>query len=135
MRRALIIAAVVAGPMLAAAVARTPIVAFNRLQPGAWQLRPLDGAPARRVCVASGDELIQLGHPGAACSRFVLNNEAGLATIHYTCTGHGYGRTSVKVETPQLIQLDSQGLIDRAPFQFAYEGRRVGECGTAPRGR
>jgi hypothetical protein len=135
MRRALIIAAVVAVPMIAAAAARTPILAFNRLQPGAWQLRALDGSPPRRLCIANGDEFVQLGHPGAACSRFVLTNEAGLATIHYTCAGHGYGRTTVKVETPQLVQLDSQGLIDRAPFQVAYEGRRVGECGNPSHGR
>lgn len=135
MRVAAIIAVGLAVPMLAAAVSRTPILAFNRIQPGAWQLRALDGSPPRRICVASGDELIQLGHPGAACSRFVLTNEAGLAIINYTCTGHGYGRTTVKVETPELIQLDSQGVIDRAPFQVVYEGRRVGECGSAPRGR
>lgn len=135
MRLVAIIAAVVTVPLVAAATSRTPILAFNRLQPGAWQLRALDGSPPRRICLANGDELIQLGHPGASCSRFVLSNEAELATIHYTCTGHGYGRTTVKVETPQLVQLDSQGLIDRSPFQVAYEGRRVGECGNAPRVR
>jgi len=135
MRVAAAIAIGLAVPVLAAAVSRTPIVAFNRLQPGAWQLRALDGSPPRRICLADGDELIQLGHPGAACSRFVLTNETGLATIHYTCTGHGYGRTTVKVETPQLVQVDSQGLIDRSPFQVTYEGRRVGDCGAAPRGR
>lgn len=135
MRVAAIIAVGLTMPMLAAAVSRTSILAFDRLQPGAWQLRALDGSPPRRICVANGDELIQLGHPGAACSRFVLANDSGLATIHYTCTGHGYGRTTVKVETPELIQLDSQGLIDRAPFQVAYEGRRIGACGAEARGR
>jgi hypothetical protein len=71
---------------------------------------------------------IQLRHPGAACSRFVLANEAQTATVHYTCTGAGYGRTTIKVETGELIRVDSQGLSNQMPFQMAFEGRRAGKC-------
>lgn len=118
-----------AAALLAGAAPRSPILAFARIQPGAWQLRALDGsAPPQRLCIADAYDLIQLRHPGAACSRFVLANEAETATVHYTCTGAGYGRTTIKVETNQLIRIDSQGLVNRAPFDTAFEGRRLGKC-------
>lgn len=130
LRWLLILPALSAAALLGGAAAKTPILAFNRIQPGAWQLRALDSsAPPQRICIGDGYELIQLRHPGAACSRFVLANEGDTATIHYTCTGAGYGRTTVKVETGQLIRVESQGLINQAPFQVAFEGRRTGDCG------
>ena len=92
--------------------------------------RSLDKSePDRRLCIQDGYELIQLRHPGAACSRFVLTNNPEVATVHYTCTGAGYGRTTIKVETGQLIRVDSQGLVNQSPFQVSFEGRRIGECG------
>ena len=128
LRMLLPVAALGAAALLGGA-AHAPIVAFGRIQPGAWQLRALDkSAPDLRLCVEDGYELIQLRHPGAACSRFVLTNNADSATVHYTCTGSGYGRTTIKVETGQLIRVDSQGLMNQAPFQVSLEGRRVGTC-------
>jgi hypothetical protein len=129
-------AALVGAALLGGAAARSPIVAFNRIEPGSWQLRALEGsAPVPRMCIHDARDLIQLRHPGAICSRFVLTNDAQTATIHYTCTGAGYGRTTIKVETGQLIRVESQGLLNRAPFADTYEGRRVGSCGPtqAPR--
>ena len=123
------------GPAIGAAAllggaANAPILALNRIEPGAWQLRALDKSmPDRRLCVADGYDLIQLRHPGAACSRFVLTNDPQTATVHYTCPGAGYGRTTIKVETGQLIRVESQGLINQAPFEMTWEGRRVGSCG------
>jgi hypothetical protein len=130
MRKALLGASGLAlGGLLIAATPSGPL-AFNRIRPGGWQLRALDGsAPPRRICLTDPAELIQLRHPGASCSRFVLDNDASTATVHYTCTGAGYGRTTIKVETPELIRVESQGLINQAPFQVALEGRRVGSCG------
>lgn len=129
MRRVWVLAGVLlSGGMLIAAAAGGPL-AFARIQPGAWQLRALDGsAPPRRICLSDPAELIQLRHPGAACSRFVLDNSPDLATIHYTCTGSGYGRTTIKVETRELIRIESQGLNNQAPFQMTFEARRVGSC-------
>jgi hypothetical protein len=126
----------VAAAVLGGAAARTPILAFDRIQPGAWQLRALGSKdPAQRICIADAYDLIQLRHPSAACSRFVLTNEAGTATVHYTCTGNGYGRTTIKVETPGLIRIESQGLVDRAPFQSTFEARRLGECAVGASAR
>lgn len=111
--------------------ANAPIQAFGRMEPGEWQLRTLDNsAPVRKLCISDAYDLIQLRHPGAACSRFVLANEPQTATVHYTCTGAGYGRTTIRVETPQLVHIDSQGLANRSPFQVALEARRVGKCGA-----
>lgn len=130
MRRLLILGGGAAALLLCGA-ANAPIQAFGRIQPGEWQLRPLDSsAPAQRLCVDNAYELIQLRHPGAACSRFVLANEPQTATVHYTCTGAGYGRTTIRVETPQLVRIDSQGLANQSPFQVALEGRRLGKCGA-----
>lgn len=117
-----------AGGLLAAATPGGPL-AFARIKPGGWQLRSLDAsAPPRRICLTDPSELVQLRHPGAACSRFVLDNEASSTTVHYTCTGAGYGRTTIKVETSELIRIESQGLAHQAPFQVALEGRRTGDC-------
>ena len=128
----LVLALTVAGATLVAAAApHPPILAFGRINPGEWQLRALDGsAPPRRLCVQNPSELIQLRHPGTVCSRFVLTNEARAATVHYTCPGAGYGRTTVKIETPALLRLESQGLVDQMPFQVAFEARRLGDCGS-----
>jgi len=130
MRVGLIVASGLLAVLLGGAAARSPILAFNRITPGEWQLRALDGsAPVRRLCIKDAYDLIQLRHPGSACSRFVLTNEAQSATVHYTCTGAGYGRTTISVETPELIRIDSQGLANQMPFQTSFEGRRLGQCG------
>ena len=116
--------------LVVAAAPRASVLAFGRIQTGLWQLRSLDSStPTQRICVQDPYDLIQLRHPGVACSRFVLNNEVQTATVHYTCTGAGYGRTVIKVETPALMRIESQGLANQAPFQMAFEARRLGPCG------
>jgi hypothetical protein len=32
------------------------------------------------------------------------------------------------VETPRLVQIQSQGVADSAPFSFTIEARRTGDC-------
>lgn len=128
-RLALLMPILIAGGLLAGAAAGPSILAFNRIQPGSWQLRALDSSlPAQRLCIADAYDLIQLRHPGAVCSRFVLTNDAETATVHYTCMGGGYGRTTIKVETGQLIRVESQGIANQSPFEMALEGRRTGAC-------
>jgi hypothetical protein len=111
--------------------ANAPIQAFDRIEPGQWQLRALDNSvPVRKLCIDDAYALVQLRHPGAACTRFVLSNEPQTATVHYTCSGAGYGRTTIRVETGQLVRIESQGLANRSPFQVTLEGRRIGNCQT-----
>jgi hypothetical protein len=131
MRKAVLVGGLASlGALLVAAGPGNPL-AFGRIRAGEWQLRALDGsASVRRICLTDSAELIQLRHPGMPCSRFVVTNEASLAAVHYTCTGAGYGRTTIRVETPELIRIESQGLASQAPFLLEVEGRRVGSCGS-----
>lgn len=105
--------------------------ALSGIERGMWELRERgSSAPPRRICVADPLALMQVEHGGAACSRFVIDSQPRRATVHYTCPGAGHGRTTIRIETGRLIQLDSQGIADNSPFDFSYEGRRTGSCGA-----
>lgn len=115
--------------VFAPASAASPTLALlDSLQKGEWELRYRDGTPTSRICVRSGWEFVQLRHQGKSCSRHVIDSNASHLTVQYSCKGDGYGRTSIRKETPALVQIDSQGIVGELPFQFASEGRRVGEC-------
>ncbi len=112
-----------------------PLAALSAIQPGQWSIRAKDGgARSRSICLGDPRQLLQPRHSGAVCSRFVIANDANQTIVHYTCPGAGHGRTIVRVETGRLIQIDSQGIADNAPFAFQLEGRRTGECGTGGSG-
>ncbi len=109
-----------------------PLAALATLQPGRWELMSHDGDfSPRSVCIGDPRLLLQLRQPSAVCTHFIIANEASHATVHYNCTGAGHGQTTVRVETPRLAQIDTQGLVGNAPFDFTIEARRTGECGTA----
>lgn len=112
------------------------LTALSRLEPGLWQLRDLDdaGAPAQSICVADPNMLMQVQHRNSPCSRMVLSNDAKGATVHYTCPANGFGRTTLRVETPRLAKIDTQGISDNAPFAYRLEARRTGACQAARRG-
>ncbi|MCT2399191.1 hypothetical protein [Novosphingobium mangrovi (ex Huang et al. 2023)] len=102
---------------------------LDQLDHGEWVLRERgDGGTTHRLCVDNGRKLIQLRHPGLACNRVVVVDAPNQVTVQYTCRGRGYGRTHIRRETNDLIQIDSQGIVDGLPFSFAAEGRRVGDC-------
>jgi hypothetical protein len=101
---------------------------LNELPSGRWDLRMRDNGPVLRLCIGDRLRLIQVRHPDQACDRLVVEDTARAVTVQYTCRGRGYGRTRIRMETPQLIQLDTQGIADGLPFEFSAEGRRVGEC-------
>jgi hypothetical protein len=101
---------------------------FETLSKGEWTIKQRGGAPDRKICIKSGAELIQLKHRDAGCNQFVVEDGAARVTVQYTCQGNGYGRTSVRRETPMLVQLESQGIHDGTPFQLVAEARRTGSC-------
>lgn len=102
---------------------------LDQLEPGAWDLRERGaGGSVQTICLDNGRPLIQLRHPGLACSSVVIQDDASEVTVQYTCRGHGYGRTHVRREAAGLVQIDSQGIVNGLPFSFAAEGRRVGSC-------
>ena len=77
------------------------------------------------------ENLLQLRNRGASCTRRVIADTASSATVNYTCPGAGHGRTTIAVETPRLVRIDSQGLDGGSPFALEIEGRRIGACGTS----
>ena len=98
---------------------------------GSWNIQFDDGT-SRRMCLQDIEPLIQLSHPGPVCGRFVITDAVDRATVHYTCPGAGWGRTSLLVETPRLVRVNSQGIAGRMPFAYDAEARRVGECDGPP---
>jgi len=120
--------AVVSGP---AAGQRPALAMLDQLQPGRWEMRMRDASlGVERICLRDGRRLIQLRHPAANCERLIVDDTAREITVQYTCRGHGYGRTQIRMESPRLLQIDSQGVADGLPFAFAAEARHVGSCAS-----
>lgn len=114
---------------------RAELSSLARLEPGLWQLRNLDD---RRllppICLGDRNLLMQVQHRNSPCSRLVIANDARGATVQYTCPAGGFGRTSIRVETPRLAQIDTQGIVENAPFAYRAEARRVGSCTSNGKG-
>lgn len=115
----------IAAPLLAQG---NGLAMLGTLTKGEWTIKHRDGTPDRKICVRSGQELIQLRHREAGCNKFVVEDGATKVTVQYTCPGNGYGRTSIRRETATLVQLESQGIQGGLPFQFLAEARRTGSC-------
>jgi hypothetical protein len=101
---------------------------LDGLAKGAWSLRIRDDGSQQRICVRDGRELIQIRHKQPGCSRFVVEDGADEVIVHYTCRGNGYGRTSIRRESSGLVQVESQGIVDGAPFAISGEARYGGGC-------
>lgn len=110
--------------------AQAPSLAMlDRLEKGNWQLRERGSdAVLQTVCVGDARRMIQIQHPRANCSRYIIEDTPGSVTVHYTCPGAGHGRTSIRSETNRLVQIDTQGIADGKPFSQAIEARRAGPC-------
>ena len=121
---AVVPAAVFGGP----ALAQSSLAMLDTLERGGWEIRFRDGAAPRKICVRSGRELIQLRHSESGCNRFVVEDGNSEVTVQYTCRGNGYGRTNIRKEGSNLVQIDSQGIVDGRPFQFSAEARHTGSC-------
>lgn len=120
-------AAVLAVP---AASQRPSLAMLDQIEPGRWEIRLHDGSRrAYPICVDNGRKLIQLRHDAINCERLVIDDRIDEVTVQYTCRGRGYGRTSIRRETGRLVQIETQGIADGLPFEFAAEARRIGDCG------
>jgi hypothetical protein len=110
--------------------AQAPSLAMlDRLEKGSWQLRERGkDAVLQTICVGDARRMIQIYHPRATCSRYVIEDTPDSVTVHYTCPGAGHGRTSIRSETNRLVQIDTQGIADGKPFSQAIEARRAGAC-------
>lgn len=102
--------------------------ALNGVELGQWQLKSPDGR-IRKICVGARWMFVQPMHGTAQCEHFVMENGASSARVRYTCPGHGHGLTTVSVETPRLVSIETSGVADGAPFSEQFEARRIGNCG------
>lgn len=116
------------GLALPAAAQTDSLAMLSGLTKGEWTIKYRDGSEDRKICVRTGEELIQLRHNDKGCSRFVVEDAANRITVQYTCPGNGYGRTNIRKETGALVQIESQGIATGLPFQLAAEARRTGSC-------
>ena len=116
------------GLTLPAAAQTDSLAMLGGLAKGEWTIKHRDGSQDRKICVKTGQELIQLRHNEPGCSRFVVEDGANKVTVQYTCPGNGYGRTNIRKENGALVQIESQGIASGLPFQFAAEARRTGSC-------
>lgn len=116
------------GLALPAAAQTDGLAMLSGLTKGEWTIKYRDGSEDRKICVRTGEELIQLSHNDKGCSRFVVEDAANRITVQYTCPGNGYGRTNIRKETGALVQIESQGIATGLPFQLAAEARRTGSC-------
>lgn len=119
--------AAAAGPVTAQ---RGALQMLDRLENGHWELRIRHGGGVQQLCIGDRRQLIQLRHADLSCERLILEDTAQSVTVQYTCRGHGYGRTHIRRETASLIQVETQGVAEGLPFEYAAEGRRIGDCGA-----
>ena len=121
------IAAISVAPKPAAAQTES-LKLLGSLSKGEWTLKHRDGSRDSKICIRTGQELIQLRHAEFDCSRFVVEDNRNKVTVQYTCPGNGYGRTDIRKETGGLVQIESQGIASGTLFQFAAEARHTGRC-------
>jgi hypothetical protein len=113
-----------------ASAAQAPrLAALRAVAPGEWLLKE-QGGGVRSLCVTDPRALMQIEHGAAQCSRFVVADAPRSATIHYTCPGAGHGRSTITVEGKERFRLETQGILDGAPFDTEYDGHRLGACGA-----
>lgn len=113
-----------------AAPAQTPSLALlDGIQKGSWTLKSRGSSgDGQRVCLGDPKLLLQIQHGSASCSRYVIENSPKSLRVSYKCGNLGHGVTTIRKESSGLIQIQSQGIENNAPFSFTVEGRRSGSC-------
>jgi hypothetical protein len=96
---------------------------------GLWEISGRPGANMpKRSCVRDLAVLAQIEQRGAQCTRVVIRDLPTKTEIHYTCSGGGFGQSSIELITPRSLRIETQGIADSAPFHYVFQARRVGEC-------
>ncbi len=110
----------------------TDLSLLESLDRGLWQLRAVGGgkpgAAIDKLCVGDPARLTQIQHGDTPCTRYVVRSTPNSVTVSYSCRGQGQGLTTIRRESGKLIQIQSQGIKNNAPFSFSVEGRRAGTC-------
>lgn len=129
-RKWIVAGAVALGFAAFPAPAQAPELAMlERVETGMWTLKERGKPDIRdRICVRDARKLLQIEHRNATCSRFVIEDTPKQVTVSYSCPGTGNGRTTIKFEGSELLQINTQGIVNGSPFAYAVEGRRAGGC-------
>jgi len=114
--------------LLLLAAAQRP-ASLASVEGGLFEIDQVGAGPRPKICVADPLVFASYEHRGKTCTRVVISDGPGGAVIHYTCTGGGFGQSTVKALTPRSLRVDTQGIADGAPFQYVFQARRVGDCG------
>lgn len=116
----------VSWPVMAAAPASH---ALKGLEAGEWELRERGAeGETRRLCLSDLRQLLQVRHARNSCKSFTVSETPSRSVITYDCGGAGSGRTDLRIETPRLVQIYSQGIAEGAPFALMLEARWAGAC-------
>ena len=113
--------------LLGLVAAAAPPSALGQTEGGLWEIARSGTQPVRQ-CVANPLALAQFEHRGSTCKRDVIRDAGSAATIHYTCTGGGFGHSTITVLTPRSLRVETQGIAANAPFKYTFQARRVGNC-------
>lgn len=114
----------------AVAVLAANVAWLDQVETGLWEIRDRNTRElVDKVCVRDPKQLVQLRHGASLCPREVLRQDNNHAFINYKCGSRGHGYTTLTLEGSNLMQINSQGLFENAPFNFSAEARRVGKCG------
>lgn len=113
--------------LLLAASTRPAILA--EAKGGLWEISGAPGSPApRRLCIPDPALLAQFEHRNSSCTRVVIREQGSSADVHYTCSGGGFGQTSLTVLTPRSLRVHTQGISANAPFNYVIQARRISDC-------
>lgn len=113
--------------LLTLAAAQRP-ASLASIEGGLYEIDRLGPGGRPRICIADPMVFASYEHRGRACTRVVISDGPGGAVIHYTCSGGGFGQSTVKALTPRSLRVETQGIADNAPFQYVFQARRVGNC-------
>jgi len=123
------VAGVLTAMLVAPVAAQAPELAMlSGLRDGAWDIKIRGEDTRSRLCVHRGREFIQIRHKQQACERVVVEDTASQVTVHYSCPKAGFGQTTIRKETATLVQISTQGVEGRLPFNFGAEARYAGAC-------
>ena len=127
-RQALVLGVAVLAAAPALALAPAGLQALSQLERGRWEIVESGGGRRAPVCLGDPMQLVRLEHRGGSCTVEAAEPAADGGTVQYSCPGRGFGHTHVRVETPRLAKIDTQGLVGGRPFAYRAEARRVGAC-------
>jgi hypothetical protein len=102
---------------------------FSQTAPGLWEIRGISGAKVfARECVADTALLARYEHRSRSCTVKVTSDNRDSAVVDYSCGGAGFGHTKIDLITPRSLRIETQGVSDNLPFNYALQARRVGDC-------